>query len=70
MINWSNIISECGLENLTEFAYGNMSKSSFRSFGSNCRRAAKAYNVDRLRDAAQRAVRHRTTARQRSLIIS
>jgi len=69
MINWNTIISECGIKNLTRFAYGNMTKRAFRSYGTNCRRISDTYNMNALQDMAQRAVRHRTNANQRRLIL-
>lgn len=69
-VSWDHIINECGLDELVRFAYGQTSKRQFSRFGRNCRRITDMIENESLRESAQRAVRHRTNARQRRLALS
>jgi hypothetical protein len=70
MVNWDSVINECGMNNLIRFSYGAIAKRNFRQFGPNCGRVCRDLPVVELRERAQRAVRHRTTARKRRGILS
>lgn len=66
-MNWNSIIAECGIDNVTRFAYGRMSKKEFSRLGKACRRLVNQARDPR--ESAQRAIRHRTTSAQRSRIL-
>lgn len=60
MINWTEILSEVGVDRLRSFCEGNLTRRDFERSGTASRRVIREYGVDEVRTRARKALSRRS----------